>query len=133
VLARVVRKRCSHTLERGYLSHALTTDKPERFHETLKARSNPLVFTSPEALQAAMGEFIEFYNDHRYHEGIGNLTLADVHYGRREEILERRKERKQETLARRVQYNLGPAPDLTRDEPGTGLQLGKNLDQSQKC
>jgi hypothetical protein len=31
------------------------------------------VFTSPEAL----AEFIEFNNHARYHEGIGNMTLAD--------------------------------------------------------
>ena len=39
---------------------------------------NLLVFTSPEALLAAMAEFIEFYIYHRYHEGIGNVTPADV-------------------------------------------------------
>jgi len=57
-----------------------------------------LVFTSPEALRAAMAEFIEFYNYHRYHEGIGNVTPADVYYGRQEEILKRRKEQKQVTI-----------------------------------
>ena len=101
--------------------HPQTNGKLERFHETLKARLNLLVFASPEALRAAMAEFIEFYNYHRYHEGIGNVTPADVYYGRREEILKRRKEQKQATLERRFQYNLDPAPDLTRDELGTGL------------
>ena len=98
-----------------------TNGKLERFHETLKARLNLLVFTSPEALRAAMAEFIEFYNYHRYHEGIGNVTLADVYFGRREEILKRRKEQKQETLDRRFQYNRGPAPNQTRGELGTEL------------
>jgi hypothetical protein len=68
-----------------------------------------------------MGEFIEFYNYRRYHEGIGNVTPADVYFGRREEILKRRKGQKQATLDRRFQYNLGQAPDPTRDESGTEL------------
>jgi putative transposase len=101
--------------------HPQTNGKPELFHETLKARLNLLVFTSPEALREAMAEFIGFYNYRRYHEGIGNVTPPDVCYGQREEILKRRKEQKQETLERRFRYNLGPAPDPTRDEPGTGL------------
>ena len=80
-----------------------------------------MVYTSPEALRAAMAEFIEFYNHRRYHEGIGNVTPADVYFGRREEILERRKEQKQATLERRFQYNLGQASNLTRDELGNEL------------
>ena len=45
---------CSH-------QHPQTNGKLERSHETLKARLNLLVFTSPEALLAAMAEFIKFY------------------------------------------------------------------------
>jgi RNA-directed DNA polymerase len=78
--------------------HPQTNGKLERFHETLKARLNLLVFTSPEALRAAMAEFIKFYNHQRYHEGIGNVTPADAYDGRREEILKKRKEQKQQTL-----------------------------------
>jgi len=101
--------------------HPQTNGKLERFHETLKARLNLLVFTSPEALRVAMAEFIEFYNRRRYHEGIGNVTPADVYYGRREEILKRRSEQKQEALERRFQYNLSQAPNPTWGERGTQL------------
>jgi hypothetical protein len=41
------------------------------------------------------------------HEAIGNLTPADVYYGRREQILRRREEQKQRTIAERLRYNLG--------------------------
>jgi transposase InsO family protein len=101
--------------------HPQTNGKRERFHETLKARLNLLVFTRPEALCAAMGEFIEYYNYRRYHEGIGNVTPADVYYGRREEIPKRRKAQKQATLDRRFQYNLGPATDQSWGELGSEL------------
>jgi hypothetical protein len=50
------------------------------------------VFTSPEALRAAMAESIGLCSYHRYHKGIENVTPADVYSGRRQEILERRKE-----------------------------------------
>lgn len=97
--------------------HPQTNGKIERFHETLKARLNLLVYTSPEQLRAAMAEFIEFYNHRRYHEGIGNVTPADVYYGRREQILRRREEQKRQTLYQRFQYNLGQKPIRITGEP----------------
>lgn len=48
-----------------------------------------------------MAAFIEHYNHHRYHESLGNLTTADVYLGKAETILERRKEIKAKTIAKR--------------------------------
>ena len=87
--------------------HPQTNGKIERFHETLKARMNLLVYTSPDELRRTMHDFIEYYNYRRYHEAIGNVTPADVYYGRREEILRRRAEQKQRTIHQRLRYNLG--------------------------
>jgi putative transposase len=87
--------------------HPQTNGKIERFHETLKARMNLLVYTSPDELRRTMQEFIDYYNHRRYHEAIGNVTPADVFYGRREEILRRREEQKQRTIQERLRYNLG--------------------------
>jgi putative transposase len=67
-----------------------------------------------------MAEFIEFYKRRRYHEGIGNLTPADVDYGRREEILQRRKEQKQCTVLRRIEYHLGRRQTQIAGELGPG-------------
>ena len=97
--------------------HPQTNGKIERFHETLKARLNLLVYTGPGQLRAAMAEFIEFYNQRRYHEGVGNVTPADVYHGRREQILRRREEQKRQTLEERFQYNLGQKPNRTTGEP----------------
>lgn len=84
-----------------------TNGRLKRFHETVKARLNLLVFTSPEALRAAMAEFIEYYNYRSDHEGMGNVRPADVEFGRREDILKRRKDQKQATMDGRLQFNLG--------------------------
>ena len=60
--------------------HPQTNGKIERFHETLKARMNLLVYTSPDELRRTMQDFIEYYNHRRYHEAIGNVTPADVYW-----------------------------------------------------
>ena len=114
--------------------HPQTNGKIERFHETLKARLNLLVYTSPEELRRALAEFIEFYNYRRYHEGIGNVTPADVYYGRREEILKRREVQKQQTLQERIQYNLGQGRKQKTGEPAAQkCSLSDGLTDSQKC
>ena len=89
--------------------HPQTNGKLERFHQTLKTRLNVLVYSSPEELQRAMAEFIEYYNHRRCHEGISNVAPADVYYGRREAILRRREEQKELTIQARLRYNLGRA------------------------
>lgn len=87
--------------------HPQTNGKLERFHETIKARLNLLVYSSPWELERTMADFIDYYNHRRYHEGIGNVAPADVYHGRREEILKRREELKQRTITQRIEYNLG--------------------------
>ena len=47
-----------------------------------------------------ISKFVEYYNQSRYHEGINNLTLADVYTGKGEEILATRKKTKIRTRAR---------------------------------
>src|SRR5713226_9742271 len=92
--------------------HPQTNGKLERFHETLKARVNLPVYTSPDQLRSAMAEFIEFYNHRRYHEGIGNVAPADVYYGRREAILKRREEQKRVALEERFRYNRSRSKEI---------------------
>ncbi|MEQ9112616.1 MAG: integrase core domain-containing protein, partial [Rhodospirillaceae bacterium] len=73
----------------------------ERWHQTLKNRILLENHYLPGALEQAIGDFIEHYNNQRYHESLGNLTPADVYCGRAETILARRKEIKAKTIRKR--------------------------------
>jgi hypothetical protein len=54
---------------------------------------------------ARIGEWVDYYNNHRYHEAIDNVTPSDKYFGRDQEILKRREKLKAETLElRRKRY-----------------------------
>jgi len=62
-------------------------------------------YYSPEELEKSLAEFIEYYNNERYHESLDNLTPADVFFGRDYEIRNQRKETKYQTMRqRRINY-----------------------------
>ena len=85
--------------------HPQTNGKIERYHHTLKSEINQVPFEMPSELREAIETFVEYYNNRRYHEALGNVTPADVYYGRRDQILARRKEAKQKTLQARHENN----------------------------
>ena len=57
------------------------------------------------ARRSAIASFINYYNYRRYHKALGNVTPADVLYGRSEQVLARRKEVQAQTILRRKRYN----------------------------
>ena len=89
--------------------HPQTNVKLERYHRTAKAKVNLLVYYSLEELREALASFVNYYNHQRYHEALGNVTPADVYLGRRELILARREEVKQQSLNQRRLANLSTA------------------------
>jgi len=90
---------------RGAPYHPQTQGKIERQkeegHQTLKNRILLENYYLPGDLEAQIGHFIEYYNHHRYHESLENLTPADVYFGRGREILDERGRIKQQTLEHR--------------------------------
>ena len=85
--------------------HPQTQGKIERYHRTMKNVVKLENYYYPDELRNRLAEFVNFYNNHRYHESLGNVTPADVYFGRQKEILNRRKEIKMETIKERRKMN----------------------------
>ena len=67
----------------------MTQGKIERWHQTLKNRILLENYYLPGDLEAEIDAFVAHYNHLRYHESLGNLTPADVYFGRGQTILMR--------------------------------------------
>ena len=52
----------------------------------------------PSDLEAQIEAFVDHYNHQRYHEGLSNVTPADVYFGRHKVILQQREKIKRKTL-----------------------------------
>ena len=90
---------------RGAPRHPQTQGKIERWHQTLKNRILLEHSYLPGDLEAQVGAFVERYNHSRAHESLGNLTPADVYFGRGSTILLEREQIKRETIRqRRLQH-----------------------------
>jgi putative transposase len=87
--------------------HPQTNGKIERYYQSLKKQVNQLTYEIPGELEKAIADFVNYYNHSRYHVALGNVTPADVLYGRREEIIKHRKEVQVATIGRRRDYNQG--------------------------
>jgi putative transposase len=87
--------------------HPQTNGKIERYQQSLKREVNQLPYEFPSQLERAIADFVDYYNNRRYHKALGNVTPADVLNGRREVILQLRKETRIITINRRRNYNRG--------------------------
>ena len=86
---------------RGAPCHPQTQGKIERWHRTLKNRILLENHYLPGELEARIEAFVEHYNHRRAHESLGNLTPADVYFGRGQTILLERERIKRNTIRQR--------------------------------
>jgi len=91
---------------RGAPYHPQTQGKIERYHRTMKNLIKLQHYYLPGELEHSLEQFVEHYNNQRYHESLDNLTPADVYYGRDKDILTKRDEIKKRTLMQRKQQNM---------------------------
>jgi putative transposase len=85
--------------------HPQTNGKVERYQQSLKKQVNQLPYELPSELEKAIADFVDYYNYRRYHKALCDVTPADVLYGRKDQILTRRREVRMETVNRRKDYN----------------------------
>jgi len=90
------RKQMDHV--RGAPYHPMTQGKIERWHRSMKNVVRLENYYSPSDQEAAIAEFVDYYNHGRYHEALDNLTPADTFFRRAKEVMDRRKEIKRRTL-----------------------------------
>jgi transposase InsO family protein len=93
----------THT--RGKPYHPMTQGKIERYHRSLKNQILLENYYLPGQLEARLAEFVDYYNNCRYHESLNNLTPADTYFGRAQTILTRRQNIKRKTLELRRQLH----------------------------
>ena len=74
----------------GKPCHTQTQGKIERYHRAMKNAVKLEHYYSPAELERALAQFVDFYNNHHYHESLKNLTPADVYHGKAEQILKER-------------------------------------------
>ena len=86
---------------RGRPYHPMTQGKIERYHRSMKNRILLENYYLPGQLELSIGEFVEYYNNQRYHESLDNLTPVDVYFGRGPAILKRRESIKRKTIEQR--------------------------------
>jgi len=102
----------THTRGRPY--HPQTQGKIERYHRSMK---NILLldnYYSPGELRIQIENFVEYYNNERYHESLENCTPADVYIGRNVRIIKERQRIKERTLKlRKRNYKKAIAKEQT--------------------
>jgi putative transposase len=90
--------------------HPQTQGKIECWHQTMKNRVPLENYFLPGDLERQIGAFVDHYNNRRCHESLGNLTPADVYYGRGTKTLNMREEIKKLTIKkRRLQHQAAAA------------------------
>lgn len=97
---------------RGRPNHPQTQGKIERYHRSMKNIIKLENYYFPGQLEERLSEFVDYYNNRRYHESLDNLRPSDVYFGRGKQILQQRKKIKLITMKQRRQVHLNQSLNL---------------------
>ena len=93
-----------HTRSAPY--HPQTQGKIERYHRSMKNVVKLQHYYLPGELEYEIDQFVEFYNNERYHESLNNITPSDMYNGKARQIFTKRDRIKRETMKLRKYHNL---------------------------
>ncbi len=85
--------------------HPMTQGKIERYHRSMKNLILLDHYYYPSDLEERIREWVNYYNNHRYHEAIDNVTPSDKYFGRDQQILKNRRKLKTQTIRERRKIN----------------------------
>jgi len=98
------RQGMQHTRSAPY--HPQTQGKIERYHRSMKNVIKLQHYYLPGELEHEIEQFVEYYNNNRYHESLNNITPADMYHGKDKQIQSKRDRIKRETMKLRKYHNL---------------------------
>ena len=58
--------------------HPQANGKLERYHRTIKLDVNQIPYNVPGNLEDSITDFVNYYNNRRYHKALGNVTPSGV-------------------------------------------------------
>lgn len=94
------------THSRGKPYHPQTQGKIERYHQSMKNVIKLEHYFMVSDLERAIAKWVEYYNNQRLHESLGNITPQEMYNGLQKQIHAERMAIKQKTLRDRKRLNL---------------------------
>jgi hypothetical protein len=88
-------------------------------HRTLKEDVTLEVWTAPDALREATARFVHHHSSARCHEALRNVAPDDVCFGRREQLLARRRALQARTSVARREHYRRTVRNQVGEESGT--------------
>jgi len=88
-------------ITRGRPFHPMRQGKVEHYYRSMKNIILLDNYYLPMELEAQIGQWVEYYNNEKYHESLGNITPRDKYQGKEQQIFTKRRRIKQETMGKR--------------------------------
>ena len=82
--------------------HPQTQGKIERYHRSMKNVIKLNLYFYPSELENAIDQWVEYYNEKRFHESLDNLTPRDVYLGQGEKSKKIRETIKKNLINQRI-------------------------------